>query len=113
MGVEKFRDLDAAGPPAAAGSPGENLRAAFELVAFCHRLSPLQPRRGVEKRTGPSTEDPPPADAAPRTRRLTSAGTEVRRPELRERVRKDLAGADLVGELLAERRREASQDEAG
>jgi hypothetical protein len=68
MGVEKFHDLDAAGPPPAAHSPGENLRAAFELVAFCHRLSPLRPRRGVEKRTGPSREEPRPASQTPRTR---------------------------------------------
>src|ERR1700733_15362523 len=34
------------------------------------------------------------------------------RPQLRERVRADLAGLDLVGELLAERRGEAAADDA-
>lgn len=34
------------------------------------------------------------------------------RPQLQERVRADLAGLDLVGELLAERRAEAAADDA-
>lgn len=34
------------------------------------------------------------------------------RPQLQERVRADLAGLDLVGELLAERRVEASTEDA-
>ena len=34
------------------------------------------------------------------------------RPQLRERVRADLACLDLVGELLAERRGEAAADDA-
>ena len=33
------------------------------------------------------------------------------RPQLLEEVRRDLAGLDLVGELLAERRHEATADE--
>ena len=33
------------------------------------------------------------------------------RPQLLEQVRRDLAGLDLVGELLAERRHEAAADE--
>lgn len=35
------------------------------------------------------------------------------RDQLRQRVRDDLAGADLVGELLAERRAAASKEDAG
>lgn len=34
------------------------------------------------------------------------------REQLRERVRLDLSGADLVAELLAERRRDAEADDA-
>lgn len=34
------------------------------------------------------------------------------REQLRERVRLDLSGADLVAELLAERRRDAAGDDA-
>jgi AbrB family looped-hinge helix DNA binding protein len=34
------------------------------------------------------------------------------RPQLRERVRSDLAGADLVAELLAERRHAATAEDA-
>ena len=34
------------------------------------------------------------------------------RPQLQELVRADLAGLDLVGELLAERRAEAAADDA-
>lgn len=34
------------------------------------------------------------------------------RAQLRDRVRADLAGLDLVGELLAERRAEAADDDA-
>jgi AbrB family looped-hinge helix DNA binding protein len=34
------------------------------------------------------------------------------RPQLRELVRADLAGQDLVGELVAERRAEAAADDA-
>ena len=34
------------------------------------------------------------------------------RSQLQERVRADLAGLDLVGELLAERRAEAASDDA-
>jgi len=34
------------------------------------------------------------------------------RPQLRELVRADLAGLDLVGELLAERRAESAADDA-
>ena len=34
------------------------------------------------------------------------------RAQLRDRVRRELAGLDLVGELLAERRAEASADDA-
>jgi AbrB family looped-hinge helix DNA binding protein len=34
------------------------------------------------------------------------------RPQLQELVRTDLAGLDLVGELLAERRAEAAADDA-
>jgi hypothetical protein len=34
------------------------------------------------------------------------------REQLRERVRADLAGLDLVGELLAERRAEAMSEDA-
>ena len=35
------------------------------------------------------------------------------REQLRDRVRRDLAGLDLVGELLAERRRAAAIEDAG
>ncbi|MFN3215409.1 MAG: AbrB/MazE/SpoVT family DNA-binding domain-containing protein [Acidimicrobiales bacterium] len=35
------------------------------------------------------------------------------REQLRERVRQELAGVDLVGELLAERRRAAAEEDAG
>jgi hypothetical protein len=35
------------------------------------------------------------------------------RSQLQELVRADLAGLDLVGELLAERRAEATADDAG
>ena len=35
------------------------------------------------------------------------------REQLRERVRSDLAGLDLVGELLADRRRAAELEDAG
>ena len=34
------------------------------------------------------------------------------REQLKDRVRSDLAGVDLVGELLAERRRDAASDDA-
>jgi hypothetical protein len=34
------------------------------------------------------------------------------REQLRDRVRADLAGLDLVGELLAERRRSAAEEDA-
>lgn len=43
----------------------------------------------------------------------TSAGLVLlTRAQLRDRVRADLAGLDLVGDLLAERRAEASADDA-
>ena len=43
----------------------------------------------------------------------TSAGLVLlTREQLRDRVRADLAGLDLVGDLLAERRAEASADDA-
>ena len=43
----------------------------------------------------------------------TSAGLVLlTRQQLRDRVRADLAGLDLVGDLLAERRAEASADDA-
>ena len=35
------------------------------------------------------------------------------REQLRERVRSDLAGLDLVGELIADRRRAAALEDAG
>ncbi len=36
----------------------------------------------------------------------------VTRAQLRERVRSDLAGLDLVGELLSQRRADAADDDA-
>lgn len=48
MPVRKFRSLaEAASAEPATGDPGQNLRAAFELIAVCHALRPIEPRRGV------------------------------------------------------------------
>ena len=43
----------------------------------------------------------------------TSGLVLLTREQLRDRVRSDLAGLDLVGELLAERRRAAELEDAG
>jgi hypothetical protein len=56
MALQRFRDLGEVPPPRSSGSPAQDLRAAFELVAFCHRLRPLRSHRGVQRRRWPEEE---------------------------------------------------------
>lgn len=59
--VRKFRSLAEAGAPEpASGDPADNLRAVFELIAVCHRLRPIEPRRGVWRYAGVDATEPAP-----------------------------------------------------
>lgn len=71
MPVRKFRSLaEAESPEPATTDPADNLRTAFELIAMCHELRPIEPPRGVRRYAAvddaqpapPRSADPPPAD---------------------------------------------------
>jgi hypothetical protein len=49
MAVSKYRDITQVVPVQPALTPTDNLRAAFDLIALCHRLQPIRPHRGVRR----------------------------------------------------------------
>lgn len=67
--VRKFRSLaEADSSEPATGDAGENLRAVFELIAVCHELRPIEPRRGVWRYAAVDATQPAPPRAADRDR---------------------------------------------
>jgi hypothetical protein len=49
MAVQKYRDISEVGAPDLNGSPAENLRAVFDLIALCAWLGPYDLRRGLRR----------------------------------------------------------------
>jgi hypothetical protein len=67
MPVQKYHHIADVGRPAPHRTATENLRAAFDLIAICHRLRPFAVTRGVQRYR--SIADLPAVDGEPVLRR--------------------------------------------